>query len=67
MTVKKRIATLRLIEKLKMQPKLAAKLGVQIGIEKKKRIVQKSVDAEFGRGLRYNYKEVCDGNSKEKF
>lgn len=41
MTVKKRIAAIRLIEKLKMQPKLAAKLGIQIGIEKKEKIFPK--------------------------
>ena len=35
MNVKKRLAAIRLMEKLKKQPILAAKLGIQMNLEKK--------------------------------
>lgn len=37
MTVRKRISAIRLMGKLKMQPELASKLGIQVDLEKKKK------------------------------
>ena len=37
MNVKKRLDAIRLMDKLKKQPKLAVQLGVQVKLEKKKK------------------------------
>ena len=47
MSVKKRLDAIRLMERLKRQPKLAKKLGVQIILEKKDKNFSKSGEIRF--------------------
>ena len=47
MNVKKRLNAIRLMEKLKRQPILAVQLGVQVKLEKKIKIFQKSDEIHF--------------------